>query len=808
MRIFTTLVVIIIFTPLLFSQGNAGGTLSGTIIDDATRKPIEFVNTTLRRSVDSSIVAGTVTSSRGKFEITDIPAGEYYIKWSMLGYKEKKSVSFKIDPQHKKANLGTLSLTEMAVAMNEVVVGAEKTTFTTAIDRKVYNVEQDMVSKAGSASDLLQNIPSVEVDIDGNVSLRGSGNVLILINGKTSALMARSSATVLQQMPANSIEKIEVITNPSAKYKPDGTSGILNIVLKKDTEMGMNGSTGITAGLTDRYGANARLNYHPGDLNLHAGYSIRQDNRNRATTDTRLQSDSASVLTHYRSELRSTARPLAHMAQAGLDYQLDEENTLSASGNYFHNSQDRHDVSDLLLRDALFALQTDNSRFRLNSEIEKEYGSTLSFDHSFPGEDHTLQVEYKFSMASEVQDNRYSNVYRNPLAPMQFDNTLVSQDEGKNEVTVAYSNPLSAETKFETGYVGEFNTRRQQNDADTLNTLLGRLDVEKTKTNLFDYDDAIHAVYATYRHSFGQFGFLAGLRSEYSILHSHLEAHLMNIDSTINNNYFNIFPTLHLSFKLNDGIEMQLNYSRRTRRPESDDLNPFPEYRDTRNMSSGNPDLLPEYIHSVEAGCKFENENFSFLPSVYYRYTYNRWTSVTRAISDSLLLTTMMNLSHDQSTGIEAILSTSVNGLLTAHASANVFYNQIDASNIGFGTSKSVVTWTGALTCNFHILKSSMLQLNSNYSSERLTPQGKVMPSYVVNLGLRQEFFDRQLALIMTVADVFRTQRRDNRLETPALNQTVLNLRDSRVITFSLSYNFGTQVKKREDDQLKYEDSL
>ncbi|MCX6139030.1 MAG: TonB-dependent receptor, partial [Ignavibacteriales bacterium] len=780
------------------------GTVAGSVVDDASRKPIEFVNTTVRNSKDSSILTGTVTDIKGKFEVTDLPAGDYYIKFSMLGYKEKKSVPFKIDAQHRKANLGTIGLTETAVAMNEVVIGAEKTTFTTAIDRKVYNVEQDIVSKAGSASDLLQNIPSVEVDIDGNVSLRGSGNVLILINGKTSALMARSSATVLQQMPANSIERIEVITNPSAKYKPDGTSGILNIVLKKNTGLGINGSSGITAGIGDRYGANARLNYNPGDLNLHASYSIRKDGRNRTTSDARLQFDSASVPTHYRSDLRSTARPLAHMAQAGLDYQLDDENTVSASGNYFYNSQDRHDISNLMLTDALFEPQTDNTRLRLNTETEKELGSTLSYEHAFPGEDHTLQSEYKYEKTAEIEDNRYSNIYRKPFAPMQYDNTLVKQDETKNEVTIAYANPLSADSKFEAGYVGEFCTRRQENDADSLNTSLQRIVVDTTKTNLFDYNDAIHAMYATYKHSFGQFGFLAGLRMEYSTLRSHL----VTLDSTIENSYFNLFPTLHLSYKLNEEVEMQLNYSRRTRRPEGDDLNPFPEYRDARNMSSGNPKLLPEYTHSIEAGCKFENEGFSLLPSIYYRYTYNRWTSVTRAISDTLLLTTMTNLSKDQSTGIEAILSTSINGLLTAHASANVFYNQIDASNLGYGSNKSVVTWTGALTCNLNLFRSSMLQINSNYSSERLTPQGKVMPSYVVNLGYRQEFFDRRLAAIMTIADIFRTQRRENHLDTPELNQVTVNLRDSRIIMFSLSYYFGTQTKHKDDDQLKYDDAM
>ena len=816
MRIFATLVIVIIFTPLLFGQGNAGGTLSGTIIDDATRKPIEFVNTTLRRSIDSSIVTGTVTGSKGKFEITDIPAGEYYVKLSMLGYKEKKTVSFKIDSQHKKANLGTLSLTEMAVAMSEVVVGAEKTTFSMAIDRKVYNVDQDILSKSGSASDLLQNIPSVEVDIEGNVSLRGSTEVLFLINGKTSALMQKSSATVLQQIPANTIEKIEVITNPSAKYKPDGTSGIINIVLKKNSALGINGSTGASVGNMDRYNANVRLNYNPGDYNLFGSYSVRKDNRNRTNTDTR-----DSMLTHYRYQNngKSYAAPVAQMIALGGDMQLDEKTSLGLSGNYFYNDQTRNEFSNYLEWKNADVLVDNYDRNRLNIEKEKEYGITAFFDHDFAEEDHTLKFEYKFSQSSEDQDNRYTNIYTLPKSDQTYDNAAITQEEGKNEVTLEYSNPLTNDTKLEAGYVGEFSKILLDNKADVSDQTRQLRVADPTRTNRFDYGDAIHAAYATLKHSFGDFGVLAGLRAEQVYRNSEL----VTLDSAPNNSYFAMFPTirpshkdsyfalfpsLHLSYKFSDAAEMQLNYSRRTRRPEGDDLNPFPQYRDPRNVSSGNPELLPEYTNSVELGCKFQNDEFSILPSIYYRYTYNRFTSIIEALNDTILLSTRTNLSNDQSTGVETIVSASINDAFSAHASATVFYNQIDASNLGYSNNKSVITWSGAMTFNWNVAKYSMIQINSSYSSWRLTPQGENLPSYVVNLGFRQELFDKKLSLILTAADIFKTLQRKGEINTPLFKQTTINLRDSRVVFLGFTYHFGTPAKKSQDDVLKYDDNI
>jgi outer membrane receptor protein involved in Fe transport len=233
-------------------------------------------------------------------------------------------------------------------------------------------------------------------------------------------------------------------------------------------------------------------------------------------------------------------------------------------------------------------------------------------------------------------------------------------------------------------------------------------------------------------------------------------------------------------------------------------MNPFPTFRDSLNVSSGNPDLLPEYTHSIELGCKLQNDEFSILPSIYYRYTYNRFTSITEQI-ENVLYTTRTNLANDQSTGVETIVSASLSDVFTAHASANVFYNQIDASNLGYSTNKSTVSWSGAMTLNLNLMQNSMLQVNSSYSSRRLTPQGEYLPSYVVNFGLRQELMDKQLSLIFTVADLFKSLQRKGNIDTPLLKQSTANYRDSRVVYIGFTYHFGTPTKKSEDDLLKYD---
>jgi outer membrane receptor protein involved in Fe transport len=297
---------------------------------------------------------------------------------------------------------------------------------------------------------------------------------------------------------------------------------------------------------------------------------------------------------------------------------------------------------------------------------------------------------------------------------------------------------------------------------------------------------------------------MGGLRAE----QSYVTSNLVTLDSIISNRYFNVYPSVHLSYKLNEAAELRLSYSRRTHRPEGDDLNPFPEYRDPRTISAGNPKLLPEFSHSVELGCKFETDQLSFLPALYYRYTYNRFSSIILPVNDSTLLTTKINLASDQATGLEVVLSGGINEILSAHASANVFFNQIDASNLGYSQDKSTTSWSGAMTLNVNATKTSMVQMNANYNSRRLTPQGENLPTYVVNLGIRQELFENKVTMVLTVADLFNTLKRTTEVNTPFLNQTLVNARDARIVYFGFTYYFGTQRKKSKEETIKYDDGI
>jgi len=792
------------FTCTLFAQGRGGGVVSGIVKADSTNRPLEFVNVILLNQADSAIVTGTSTDSKGKFTIENIPDGGYFLTYSLLGYKEKQPTMFRIDSRRPALSVGTISLVETALKLDGVTVTSQRVTFNTAIDRKVFNVQQDIMSKTGTASDLLQSIPSVQVDIDGVVSLRGSANVLMLINGKPSPLMGASRAEVLQQMPASSIERIEVITNPSAKFKPDGTSGIINIVMKKDVTTGLNGNLTANVGTKNRYNVNASANYNPGSFNIFGSYSFRQDDRNNFSTDARAQSDLATnALSYYKDNARSLSRPLSHVATLGLDYRLDEKDNFGLSGNYHYRGFTRNDASTKVLTSNNIVTD-DYDRLRVDYEYEQEAGLTAFFQHNFDGENHKLRFEFNAAQTPEQEDNHYTDVYRVPASPQTYDNTLIKQTEWKKQLTADYTLQLAEHSTFEAGYDGEFNKRDMNFYGEYFDPTQQKFTKDVERTNQFIYNETIQALYGTYENSFGLFSVLGGVRAEGSFVKSDL----VTGDSIISNDNFNLYPTLHLAYKFSELAELQLNYSRRVNRPEGDDLNPFPEYQDPRNIRSGNPRLKPESINSIEFGCQLQNDNLTVVPSIFYRNKYNGFTTVIKALNDSTLLTTHENLSSDQSAGLEFVVAGNVGNLFTANVSANAFYEQIDASNLGFGNKKSTVTWSATLNGSANLSKATMIQINSNYRSARLTPQGENRPSFVLNMGFRQDLFDDKVSLILTVSDLLKTLNRKTDLNTPWLTQNVVSNRDSRIVYFGLTYHFGMPAKKSKEKALQYDNGL
>ena len=797
-------IIALFFSTFGVAQESKVGTIKGSVIDKGTNRPLEFVNTVLHKRADSSIVTGKATDKEGKFSIGDVPSGEYFVKFSLIGYRERRTPYFKIDSTHKHLNLGTVGLIATTVNLDEVLVSGEKSLFENSFDRKVYNVDQDIMSKAGSASELLQNVPSVTVDMDGNVSLRGSSNVRIMVDGRTSALMDKNSAIVLEQMPANSIEKIEVMTNPSAKFKPDAEAGIINIVTKKNTSSGINGDFGVNVGNQDRRNANLRINYNPGAFNIFGSYSIRKDTRNRISTDNRRQVDSTLTTTFYNQNNGSYASPLSHIAATGIEYHPDGLNTVSLSGNFLQNSFTRTDENDQTLLAADQSLLNRYVRKRHDDEYEKEYGLTGSYEHIFQNRDHKLRLEYNFERSPEQEDNHYTNIYSVPSSPNSFDNILITNADKRNQVTAEYTNPLNEESELEAGYSGEFNNSDFAFDIANFDPGRNLFVADGSRTNHFLYDENIQALYLTFKRSFGDFGFEAGVRAEQATT----KGTLVTLDSTIDNTFFNLYPSVHLSYKLSKAEDLQLSYTRRVHRPETDDLNPFPEYRDPRNYTSGNPKTLPEYIHQIEFGCQFQNDQITILPALYYRNTLNRFTTITRAVNDTLLVTTRGNLSSDQSGGLEIVLSADFGGFLTAHWSGNAFVQQIDATNLGFSGKKSTTSWSSILTLSANLGETSRMQVNANYNSIRLTPQGETSPSYVINTGFRQDFLDKKFSLVLTVADVFKTLKRELTLNTAALDRDFLNRRDAQIFYVGLTYHFGSQPQKTKEEPLKYDDNI
>ena len=692
-------------------------------------------------------------------------------------------------------------IAESTSTLGEVSVTAQRSTFVNSIDRKTFNVGQDIMSKTGSVSELLQNVPSVQVDIDGNISLRGSANVMFLINGKPSALMGANRAAVLEQMPANSIEKIEIITNPSAKYKPDGTSGIINIVLKKEKNLGLNGLVSMNAGNDNRYNGNFSINYNPGKLNIFGSYSIRQDERLRYTDDYRKHFINGTDTINYTHVIsHDHSRPLSNIVKAGADYKINIHNTIGITGSYNYRSFMRQANNANLWQSTDFTTTKEYDRSRLDPEFEKDLELNAGYVHSFTKEGHELTVDYTTSVSDEQEDNHYTNKFRIPVTPPTFDNTLIKQGDNESQFSVEYVNPISEKIKFETGYIFE----SRNSDMDFFGEFkdpdseIWIKDI--VKTNHFIYKENIHVLYGTYGQEIGKFGFLGGLRIEQAFL----DANQVTTDSIIKNSYFRIYPSLHLSYKLTDLHELQMNYSHRIRRPEGDEMNPFPEWADPYNLRIGNPRLKPADVHSVEFGYQYKKKSTTFLPTIYYRYTYNGMTDITRYINDTVKLTTRENLTKSSSAGLELVLSTAFGQFATLNLGTNIFYNTIDASSLGYSKDKSIISWSANLSTGLNLSKSTVLQITSNYVAESLTPQGKQLPSFVLNTGFKQELLKRKITMIVTVSDVFNSLRNSTIIDTQVLYEKTVRRRSARIIYAGFTYTFGNHKKK----DIEYDNKL
>jgi outer membrane receptor protein involved in Fe transport len=794
-------------TGYLPAQTTESGSVSGGVLNQASGQPLEYATLALKKMPAGEVVRKTATDAQGAFVFEEVPFGDYTVSYSMVGGDAKETMPFSVTPQHRTVDLGQLPLApDGTVRMEKVEVSVRREAFYNSIDRKVYNVGKDIQSVSGSASGLLQNIPSVQVDIEGNVSLRGNDNVLILINGKPSTLMATANrADVLAQMPADSIEKIEVITNPSAKYKPDGTAGIINIALKRKHDPGYSGVLRVSAGNDSRSNFGLSANYNPGKYNVFGTVSVRQDYRPRFGQETRQHLDAASstLITTIQNSVEYS-RPLSRLAQIGADYYLDKYSKVGATVNYNYRTFFRTGSISNLTQAADSTTTSDYDRLRTDPEWQKtlEFGTT--YQHSFADEGHELSLELKRDRHWEQEDNHYTNVYRTPLTPTSLDYTLIKPTETGTELTADYTQPFANDAKLDAGYAGEVNKNDMDFRGGFFDPALGTWVVDTTRTNRFIYRDSIHALYATYGRPIGRIGILGGIRLE----QTYINTNQVTAQLTDKNEYFRLYPTLHLSYNLTDTGQLQLNYSHRVHRPESDDLNPFPEYQDPYNLRAGNPKLRPEETHSIEAGYQYRKDDTTYLVAVYFRDTYHAFTTVTRYIDSVTLLTTHENLASNRSGGLELAATTTLGPRVSLNFSSNAFYSEVDATNLGFNGHRSAVAWDAKLNADWHVSKTAVIQLSTNYSAKRLTAQGYRLPTYVASLGLRHDFKAKNIAFVLTVSDLFNSLKERTVIDTPVLHDDSTRRRSSRIIYAGFVCNFGKPTKKKKDDALQFDDQL
>ena len=780
------------------------GNVKGFIIEKSTSNPLEFANVVLKTNSDNTFVQGTITDKNGMFSFKDLNFGEYKIIYSYIGFDETKTSVIVIDGKNNRIDLGKLYISETTKAISEVEVVGQKSTFVNSIDRKTFNVGQDVMSKSGSVSDLMQNIPSVQVDVDGNVSLRGSENVTILINGKTSTMMNLNRAAALQQLPATSIDKIEVITNPSAKYKPDGTSGIINIVLKKDKGLGLNGNITSNIGTDSRYNFNAMANYNPGKLNIYGSIGYRQDDRTRLS-DISSKTFSASQLVNYSTTYTvGNARPVFNLANGGIDYKLNDHDKIGISSNFNYRFQRQNDVTNYSLRDYQNKMITDYDRARYLPETESDLEITSTWQHVFEKEGHELNVSYILSRTLEDENNYYTNNYRTPSPVVRYDDMFYHHINKGSELTVEYAKPLVNKGKFEAGYLLEYFNNNLDLKRDTLDLGLNSWTRDMGRSNRFIRSEYTHVLYGTFEKELGKFGLLVGIRGE----QTNTDANLVTLDTIITKHYTRLYPSLHLSYKLSDKQELQLNYSHRIRRPADEELNPFPEYQDLQNIRLGNPNLKPEDIHSFELGHQIKSKSTTIISTIYYRYHYNGITNITKNLGNGVFENTLENLSKNQSAGLELILSTSLGKFATLNLSNNTFYNEIDASSLGFSKNKSMISWMVNGNLGMNLTKRTVWQITSNYISGSLTPQGTRLPSFVMNTALKQEIFNRKAALLFTVSDLFNSLRNNYKLDTPDIYRYEIRKRSARIIYLGFMYSFGKSTRKQKENAIKFDNQL
>ena len=805
-KLYLTVIIIIAISLNIIAQSPNGkknkpvdgfsGKISGSLFDAQTNQIIEYGNIVLYNHQDSVMVTGTITKKEGNFILENVQQGRYFLKISFIGYSTKIIDSIRVNPKSPEVKLGRILLDEESIELCSVIVTGEKETIINNLDKKIINVEKDLTSTGGSAVDVVQNIPSVTVDLDGNISFRGNQNVTILVDGKPSAMIGASNSDILNSIPASSIESIELVTNPSARYDPDGTSGIMNIILKKRIDGGLNGSMSANVGTGDKYNGSINLNYRTPYFNFFSAFDsriARNDNESNSLRTSEIQ-NSTSYLSQTGSGYNDHS---SYNANAGLDYLYDDFNTFTFTYNY------RKGGFDNVGKTSSTSLNSQNEitdYFEQSNIADRNMRSnnyTLSYRRTskINGEELTADIIYgnnKMNRDEAISQNNFNTDLTPTSEPPYLQKGLSSNKNKQWTFQTNYINPIDGFGRIETGAKVSLKDLNSKNDYQNYDYgTLSWINDPLRKTD-FDYKEQIYAAYGIYSGNLNKFQYQLGLRAE----QANVDGSELTTITSFNKNYFALYPTVHLQQVLRDDQEVMLSYSRRVDRPNNRELNPYVDKSDSLNIQYGNPQLDPEFENSFELGySKFFNKT-SLTSSLFYKLTDDVISTYTILREDGVSETTWRNIAESTTYGVELTGVHPLFDWLKLNGSFSYFHSQFEEEEL-FNEDNS---WIAKLNTNFMLSKDFNFQINFNYNSPIVTPQGREEEVFTTDFAVKKDFMEGRLSLTFRISDVFNT--RDMNSETYGENffTTSYRKRESRVAFLGISFrlNPGNSNKDKE----------
>jgi len=766
-------------------QGMPAGSITGQVYDADLSVPIEYANIVLRSLRDSSQVNGTVTDQSGRFALPGVRPGRYFIEVSFIGYRQKTVSDVTVGPGAVR-DVGRVTLRQSAVAVPGVEATAERPTLEYRIDKKIVDVSKMATTASGTAVDVLENVPSVKVDVEGNLTLRGSSNYTVLVDGKPSPI---EGSDALQQIPAGTIDKIELITNPSAKYDPEGISGIVNVLLKKQTRGGLSGTATLDGGWPQRAGGSLLLSYRLGDLSLFAGGNLRNGTfpgSGKSESWTRTGDTLFWSVTDGEGDRNMNSWGL----RGGGDYTFSKHDRTSLSLRYGDHGFGMTELANSRRwtepgTDTLIQLSRDSSR-RGGGFVSVN----LDHQHTFDREGHQLAAS--LTLNRNDGNDRSTNLLTTEAGSILSGRR--EEESGPNQQLRAkldYSLPLGKEDKFEAGYQAAFRSARNANKVFEYAPAGDSFEYRPQYGLSVDYSDNIHALYAQYAGKLSKLGYQPALRVERA------DRAIVSDSGTYPFNRWDYFPSLHLSYDLPAEQQVMASYTRRIQRPRGWELWPFLSRPDAYNVRRGNPSLRPELTDALEAGWQMPFGKSRVSAEAYYRITHDLIERVQSVYAPGVILHTAENVGTDYSLGTELLFDLQLLKWWRVNLSGDLYDYRIEGTTGGENFADTSFSWSGRLSSEFQLPTQTRLTLGLHFESPEVEAQGRDAGHFTTDAAIRQQFFNRQLSVTLQARDLLGTGGFESTSQGSGFYEHSRFTRAAPMFSLNVTWNFNNYKPDR-----------